>query len=406
QYVTVTHYTNIYYGAFQNCVKIVGVTIELSDVGSIVNETETASINNGYLVGAYAFKNCTELSAVSFADVLTEIGDNAFVDCINLTQITIPVHVEKIGSCAFANTQKLRDINFNAEHCADFQEDDDVFLDAGIMQSGVTLTVGNAVRRLPAYFYRTSKESQLKEIKMVNVASASLAEIGRYAFCECEKLTSITLPGTITEIGQDAFYHTGYYNTQSNWRECALYYINSAYKYLLAFNNEIAQSTYVVLDDTLVIANAAFAQSTVLTDVTLPMSIVTVGADAFMNCAKLQSVTFRVNDLTKLSALTTIGAAAFKNCGALYSVRITGNVTSIGDQAFDGCRLLKTVYIDSEEISNSVSTESAAGYLCNHADKIYVQKDIALEKTGTYIRTRYTSSQGDVEDDYKIWTKK
>ena len=392
QSVTVTHYTNIYYGAFQNCVNIISVKTEVSAIGSVVDEEQNIAVNNGYLIGAFAFEGCENLSSVVMTDVLTDIGEGAFKDCINMTQITIPVRVTKIGARAFANTHKMRNVDFNAEYCGDLVEGSDIFVDAGKMQSGVVLTIGNAVRKVPAYFFETSAESKLTEVKMVNVASAVLQDIGRHAFNNCEQLTSLSLPGTITRIGQDAFADTGFYNTVNNWRGSALYYEGPAYKYLLAYNKESGESTYVVLNDTLVIADAAFLQSTVIKDITLPESVVTIGSDAFSDCRNLERVEFRVNEATRESALTTIGAGAFKNCSLLEEITVTKNVATIGDEAFDGCRI-KVVRFDSVVICASVSTESAAGYLCNHAQFIYVYKDIAVENTGTYIRTRYTSAE-------------
>lgn len=405
QYVTVTHYTNIYYGAFQNCVNIINVETQLSSIEKIVDEEQNVAVNNGYLIGAYAFSGCEALSSVTMTDVLTEIGECAFKDCINMSLVTIPLRVTKIGARAFANTQKLRNVNFNAEYCGDFVEGSDVFLDAGKMQSGVILTIGNAVRKVPAYFFETSEESKLSEVKMVSVASAILQSIGRHAFNNCTNLSSLSLPGTITQIGQDAFMNTGFYNNKANnWRGCALYYETSGYKYLLAYEIETGDSIYVVLDGTRVIADAAFMQSTVIKDITLPESLIAIGANAFSDCKNLEQVAFRVNESTRESALTTIGAGAFKNCVLLEDVTVTKNVSFIGDEAFDGCRALTVVRIDSVPICSSVSTESAAGYLCNHAKYVYVYESISTESTGTYIRTRYVAREK--QNGYNMYEKR
>ncbi len=404
QYVTVTHYTNIYYGAFQNCVNIINVETQLSSIEMIVDEEQNVAVNNGYLIGAYAFSGCEALSFVSMTDALTEIGAGAFKDCINLSLVTVPLRVTKIGASAFANTQKLRNVNFNAQFCDDFEEGSDVFLDAGKMQSGIVLTVGNAVRKIPAYFFETSGESKLSEMKMVSVASATLQSIGRNAFNNCVNLTSLSLPGTVTQIGQNAFTKTGFYNSPNNWRGSALYYESSAYKYLLAYNTETGDGSYTVLNDTRVIADAAFMESTVIRDVTLPESLVTIGVNAFSECKNLGQVVFRVNENTRESALTTIGAGAFRNCKLLEEITITKNVEAIGDEAFDGCAALTVVRIDSVAVSSSVSTESAAGYLCNHARYVYVHESISTENTGTYIRTRYISREN--QNGYNMFEKR
>ncbi len=63
---------------------------------------------------------------------------------------------------------------------------------------------------------------------------------------------------------------------------------------------------------------------------------------AFWNCTSLTSVTFAEG-----SQLTSIGDNAFNGCSALTSITIPSNVTSIGERAFSDCSSLTSITIPS-----------------------------------------------------------
>lgn len=53
-------------------------------------------------IGAAAFRDCDELTAITIPDSVTTIGDEAFLSCNNITAITIPNSVTSIGDRAFS----------------------------------------------------------------------------------------------------------------------------------------------------------------------------------------------------------------------------------------------------------------------------------------------------------------
>ena len=95
----------------------------------------------------------------------------------------------------------------------------------------------------------------------------------------CSGLTSITIPNSVTNIGQNAFW----------W--CSG-----------------------------------------LTSVTIPESVTTIGYSAFNGCTGLTSVTIQ-------KGVTNIDSSVFYGCTSLTSVTIPNSVTSIGNWAFLDCRL-------------------------------------------------------------------
>ena len=113
-------------------------------------------------------------------------------------------------------------------------------------------------------------------------------------------------------------------------------------------------------------------RATSLTSVTIPSSVVSIGAFAFSYCNGLTSVTIP-------SSVTSIGEAAFAECTSLTSVTIPSNVTSIGAQAFYGCTSLITITVD----GGNSAYGSADGVLFDKSQTTLIQ--FPGGKTGSYI---------------------
>lgn len=122
--------------------------------------------------------------------------------------------------------------------------------------------------------------------------------IGKSAFCQCNRLSYITIPNSVTSIGQHAF----------------------------AYCHSLISIT--IPDKVTSIEDYTFAEDTVLVSVTLPEGITSIGKSAFYWCWNLSSITIPEN-------VTSIGDDAFSLCG-LTSVTIPDNVTTIGNYAFSG----------------------------------------------------------------------
>ncbi len=138
--------TSIGYEAFYNCTSLPNVTLP-SGVTSI---------------GEYAFYDCEKLTSVSLPASLTSIGDSAFYYCESLKSITIPKNVSSIGSRAF-----------------------------GYCRSLTAVTVDSANR------YYASKDGVLFDKSMTTLLQYPSARSSNRCY---------TLPGSVKEIGNAAFY--------------------------------------------------------------------------------------------------------------------------------------------------------------------------------------------------------
>ena len=137
--------------------------------------------------------------------------------------------------------------------------------------------------------------------------------IGSYAFYECSRLTSLTLPAGITSIGSSAF---GLCSGLTS----------------LTLPAGITQ-----------IDNYVFLGCSGLTSINLPTSITQIGDLAFIECSGLTSISLP-------ASITKIGEQAFMECSGLTSISLPASITKIGEDAFRDCSGLKSIYVYAEKV--------------------------------------------------------
>ena len=182
----------------------------------------------------------------------------------------------------------------------------------------------------------------------------TVTSIGDYAFIGCSGLTSMTIPKGVTRIDNGVF--NGCTKLESVIIPEGVTSIgDSAFEYCSSLESITIPKTVISIGDN------AFYQCTELTSVTIPEGVTSIGDSAFQECSSLESVTIpnsvtdmgtfafchctSLTSVTILEGLTSIGELTFAECSKLQNVTISEGVTSIGYGAFYGCSDLTNVTI-------------------------------------------------------------
>ena len=133
-----------------------------------------------------------------------------------------------------------------------------------------------------------------------------VTKIGDRVFSNYRYLTSVQIPGTVTEIGSNAFY------------------------------NCTSLKSVTIQDDkpscVKKIGRQAFMFCSELTDIPILDSVTEIGSDAFHHCDELDTVTIP-------EGVTSIADGMFRYCYSLHTVTLPDSVTAIEARAFTGTAL-------------------------------------------------------------------
>ena len=173
------------------------------------------------------------------------------------------------------------------------------------------------------------------------------------AFNGAINLKSITIPNSITTVGDHAFENCGKleYYEQDN----ALYLGNPENNTLILVKAKDTLITRcVVSEKAIAICDNAFNGCYELSSLEIPDSIKNIGAYAFKDCTMLGTV--KIPD-----GVAYIGAETFKGCANLRKMSIPASVASIGKSAFANCISLSEVTFAEGSALNGIANETFSG---------------------------------------------
>ena len=198
--------------SFSGCVNITYVSAPTFVLQAIPkNSLVTVVFINGMKIYDNLFQNCTTLKHVTLPDSITTIGASAFQGCKNLQAIRIPQGVTALGDAAFSGCYHLKELRYDAANLADLETDRNIFNGMGAhLTAGTAVTVGKNVTRIPSYlFYEYYSQDRANVGSVTFEAGSACTTIGPYAFYALTKLSSLSLPATLREIGRHAFTDCG-----------------------------------------------------------------------------------------------------------------------------------------------------------------------------------------------------
>ena len=383
--------------AFYNCSDLTEVTIpdSVTSIGLYAfedcsNLAEVTIGSNVESIGSYAFNHCSSLMSVTIGAGGTSIGDWAFSYCSSLTSVTIPEGVVSIGSGAFDGCYKLIEVYnksalditagssgngyvaYYAKHVYT-QEGDSWFTDTaegyrffydgsnGYLtgyygtESALTLPAGfiaydeTEMAEYEIYSYAFYGRNDLMSVTIPD----SVTSIGELAFYNCSGLTSVTIPESVTSIGSSAFRDCSNL-TEINYNAAAVADLGRGSNVFYNAGSNSDGITVIFGESVKSIPAYLFSTNTSshapnLVSVTIGSNVESIGSYAFEDCSSLTEVTIGSN-------VESIGLYAFSGCTSLTEITIPASVTSISEDAFTG-----TAFYNDE-----TNWESGVLYIGNH----------------------------------------
>ena len=183
--------TNIGSSAFRGCISLSSISIpdgvtniEKGTFRACSSLKSIALSENVTIIGEGAFEGCRALVHITMPNHVVSIGMNAFLCCRSLSSISIGNSVTRIDLYAFARCKSLTSIVWHAQNCAVIPNPDINFM------------------TYPPYFY------PFYYIRTQITSFTFGDRVKHIPACLCfgmENLTSITIPNSVTSIGDRAF---------------------------------------------------------------------------------------------------------------------------------------------------------------------------------------------------------
>lgn len=320
--------------AFSGCKGLTDITIpdSVMTIGqdALFGCTALTSIivseNNAFyssVAGILYDKNKTQIICVpkaikgeiSIANGVTSIDSTVFKDCIGVTSMIIPDSVERIGEGAFSGCSSLESITIPFVGAKAGVTSSDTYQYPYGYIFGTSSYIGGVSTW--QYYYGNSTSSPMSttyyipsSLKSVTVAGGNILY---GAFYGCTGLTSITIPNSVTSIG-----------------------------------------------------DSAFSGCTGLTSMVIPDNVTSIGKDAFRECSSFTSVSLG-------NSIVSIGETAFFGCEMLTCITIPKGLTSIGDSAFLGCWRL--IEVHNKSSLTIIAGSSDNGHVASNAKNVYTDTE-------------------------------
>lgn len=312
---------------------------------SIIKFTMSTAVKNNASFGKYVFKDCIYLKRVSFSYTTTydAVPEGLFYNCSAIEQVSFPNNIVSVGVSAFYGCTNLSEVTFNK-----------------VVSIGEN-SFANCIN--------LANRGDTKRIMPVGATY-----VGKRAFYNCDAITEITVPSTLTILNEEIF------------AEC----------------DNLANIYYDANTTVDTIGEGAFANCIAIVNAQLPSTLVlrddndTTGfvKNPFMGCTQLKSFTFNEENKNGLyvedgviyrtlydglgNELAERAIYAYPTAKSFVTVNIPANVSIIDRYAFAGTTIEKLAFL-----KNAVIEGTEAVTLIDIGDYAFFKSDL-ISATFTY----------------------
>lgn len=305
-------------------------------------------------IGAEAFSGCRNLNGdLTLPDSVQIVGDSAFAGCTGLTgTLTLGNGLQTIGfnafyNCPFSGNLVIPDsvtmIGIQAFYCRPYC----------LPETQGTLTLGKNLRTIGAFAFCESRYTGSLTIP------DSVVEIGERAFYQCENLNgTLTLGKNLRTIGKEAFSgcaFTGSLTIPEGVAEIADGTFSSLYQSSGMFTGKLT------LPSTLkTIGASAFSYTDFSGELLIPDGVTSIGANAFKECDGFGGL------LSLPDSIKTVGERAFYLCKGFTGLKLSASLTKIEERSFAHMYGLKTEVV----IPEGVTEIGEGAFSCSHMPSV------------------------------------
>ena len=318
--------------------------------------------NNVKNIGPAAFMDCAALTDITLPEGLTTINAYMFYGCVSLKNVTLPESAKTLNSRIFGGCKSLLTVYIPKNVTT--IENANVFEDCYAL-TGVWVAEENTAYASDAYgaLYNKNKTT-LIYFPQGYVGDYEIPEgvtaIAKRQFSDYVNLTSITIPASVTSIGEDAFRGclglTGVWVAEDhpNYSSDEYGVLFNKQKTLLKYFPTAFCGTYEIPEGVTSIEAYAFAYNTGLTEVTVPGTVHGINSYAFAYAQGLQNAILS-------PGIETIGSYVFYDCTSLKKVILPTSVDWIVAWAFSHCENLEELYILNPDCSLEIRAAGTLG---------------------------------------------
>lgn len=375
-YITdIAAWCNISFGSFYANPLYYGANLYLNN--KLVTQL---TIPNGVTsINAWAFYKYVGLTSLIISNSVTTIGGKAFYYCENLTNVIIGNSVTSIDQCAFTGCSSLKRVTI---------PDSVISIGSQAFEKCTNLTnviIGNSVTSIDKYTFLDC--SSLTSVIIGN----SVISIGTDAFKNCSSLVNIVVPSSVMSIDQSFIgcnklesitlpFVGKYSKAYSNIADS-----RSGYSFPTHFGSIFGAASYsensskvpsslvsVTITGGQIISDYAFQGCSSIAKITLPDSVIQIGAYAFEDTAYyknssnwLEDILYIGKHLIKVKTnklppcvvkdgTLTIADKAFEKCSGIMSVVLPDSLQSVGISAFSEHGLAATLPVTISDPNNLV----------------------------------------------------